>query len=257
MHNKKFNAYKSDVEIELSEPIEIPTGIDYAEKHRLLSSEPRRIGISRHGKPVYSCTVPENVFNPVGSMVPKRVVELILDGTIPVKKREVIDLGCGCGLIGLAAIMMNCQRVLFTDINPNVVSLREHPLLRTQDRVETQDVLSNESDKSWDTIIACPPSQALDRAAATDNYESGIFLSGDLISRIITQSARVLKPGGKFFLYVRLPHGNFMDAYSFLMQLCQHYDLNTMDLLDFATGKDFPYGDPDTDALFFSIEKPL
>lgn len=135
--------------------------------------------------------------------------------------------------------------------------MREHPLLRAQDRVETQDVLSNESDKSWDTIIACPPSQALDRAAATDNYESGIFLSGDLISRIIAQSARVLKPGGKFLLYVRLPHGNFMNAYSFLMQLCQHYDLNTMELLDFATGKDFPYGDPDTDALFFSIEKPL
>ncbi|KHD08660.1 hypothetical protein PN36_21415 [Candidatus Thiomargarita nelsonii] len=255
MRNKPFNAYKSNVTIELAKPLEIPTGITYAEKHQFLSSSARKIDVSYNGNQVYSCTVPQNVFNPYGSMVPRRVVELILDGTIAVKGRKVIDLGCGCGLIGLAAILMDCQQILFSDINPNVIPLQEHPLLREQDSVKVQDVLVNEPDESWDSIIACPPSQALDRAAATDNYESGIFLSGDLISRIMIDAARVLKPGGEFFLYVRLPHRNFMDCYPFMMQLNQHFDLSTMNMLDFATGKDFLYGDPDTSALFFSIKK--
>jgi len=255
MPNKKFNAYQSNVTIELAKPIDIPTGIAYAKKHQLLSSIERQIDVSYNGKQLYSCTVPQNIFNPYGSMVPRRVVELILEGTMQIKGRKIIDLGCGCGLIGLAAIMMDCQQILFSDINPNVIPLQNHPLLREQDSVKIQDVLVNEADESWDSIIACPPSQALDRAATTDNYESGIFLSGDLISRIILDAARVLKPGGEFFLYVRLPHRNFMDCYPFMMQLNQYFDLSTMNMLDFATGKDFPYGDPDTSALFFSIKK--
>jgi len=257
MPKKQFNAYKSNVTIELVEPLEIPTNITYAEKHQLLSSSARQIDVSYNGNHVYSCTVPKNVFNPYGSMVPRKVVELILDGTMSVKGRKVVDLGCGCGLIGLAAILMDCQQILFSDINPNVMPLQKHPLLREQDSVKVQDVLVNEADESWDSIIACPPSQALERAAATDNYESGIFLSGDLISRIIIDAARVLKPGGEFFLYVRLPHRSFMDCYPFMMQLNQYFDLSTMNMLDFATGKDFPYGDPDTSALFFSIKKML
>ncbi len=254
---KNFNAYKSNVTIDLAEPLEIPTGITYAEKHEFLSSSARQINVGYNGNQVYSCTVPKNVFNPYGSMVPRRVVELILEGTMPVKGKKIVDLGCGCGLIGLAAVLMDCQQILFSDINPNVISLQEHPLLREEDRVKVQDVLVNESDESWDSIIACPPSQALDRPAATDNYESGIFLSGDLISRIMSDAARVLKPGGEFFLYVRLPHRHFMDCYPFMVQLNQHFDLSTMNMLDFATGKDFPYGDPDTSALFFSIKKRL
>jgi SAM-dependent methyltransferase len=253
MLNKPFNAYKSNVTIELAESVEIPIGITYAEKHQFLSSSARQINISYNGNQVYSCTVPQNIFNPYGSMVSKRIVELILDGTIAVKGRKVVDLGCGCGFIGLAAIVMDCQQILFSDINPNVIPLQEHPLLREQDNVKVQDVLVNDSDESCDSIITCPPSQALDRPA--DHSESGIFLSGDLISRIVIDAARVLKPGGELVLYVRLPHGNFLDCYPFMMQLHQLFDLSSMNILDFATGQDFPYGNPDTSALLFSIKK--
>jgi hypothetical protein len=113
----------------------------------------------------------------------------------------------------------------------------------------------NESDGSWDLIIACPPSQSTDQQVTTDNYESGIFFNGDLISRIIVDSSRVLKPGGELFLYVRLPQRNFLGCYTFIQQLNQYFDLNTVNILDFATGKDFPYGDPETSALCFSIKK--
>lgn len=255
MLNKPFNAYKSNVTIELADPIEIPIGFTYAEKHQFLSSSARQINIFYNGNQVYSCTVPQNIFNPYGSIVSKRIVELILDGTIAVKGRKVVDLGCGCGFIGLAAIMMDCQQILFSDINPNVMPLQEHPLLREQDNVKVQDVLVNESDESWDSIIACPPSQALDRPADNSEYESGIFLSGDLISRIMIDAERILKQGGELVIYVRLPHGNFLDCYPFMMQLNQHFDLSSMNILDFATGQDFPYGNPDTSAVLFSIKK--
>lgn len=257
MLNKNFNAYKSNVIIKLTEPLDIPTHLTYAEKHQLLSASARQINISYNGRSVYSCTVPKDIFNPYGSIVPKRMVELILDETVSVQARQVIDLGCGCGLLGLASILKGCQQVLFTDINPHVTALQEHPLLRTVDTVKVQDILVNESDESWDLIIACPPSQPTEQQITADNYESGIFLGGDLISRIIADSSRVLKPGGELFLYVRLPQRNFLDCYTFIQQLNQHFDLNTMNILDFTTGKDFPYGDPETSALCFSIKKDL
>ena len=252
---QEFNAFHSHINIELAKFCDIPSNIDYSKKHELLSSVNREIHVSLDKKYLYSCDVPKHVFNPYGSLVPRRIVELIINGTIQTKGRKVIDLGCGCGLIGLAAILMEAQQILFSDINPNVITLQQHPLLRIQDEVKIQDILTNELTGSWDTIIACPPSQNLERDAITDNYESGIFLSGDLILRIMIDAARVLKPGGEFFLYVRLPHHNFMDCYPFMMQLNQYFDLSTMNMLDFAIGKDFTYGDPDTNALFFSIKK--
>jgi hypothetical protein len=120
MLNKNFNAYKSNVTIELAEPIDIPTHLTYAEKHRLLSASARQINISYNGRSVYSCTVPKDIFNPYGSIVPKRMVELILDETVSVQARQVIDLGCG--ILGLASILKGCQQVLFTDINPHVIA---------------------------------------------------------------------------------------------------------------------------------------
>jgi SAM-dependent methyltransferase len=247
-------AYQSDVTIELVEPFEMPEGLSYAEKHELLSSQDRDIRVAHKGEHKYTCTVPKHIFNPYGSMVPRRVVELVLDGAINVTGRRVVDLGCGSGFVGLSAILMGCEEIMFSDINPNVVPLREHPMLRPQDSVKVQDILVDEADNSWDAVIACPPSQRLHKAAQHDSYESGIFVSDDLIPRIIVDTARVLKPGGELSMYVRMPHRHFLDAYEFMQQLDQHFDLGTMNMLDFATGSDFPYGDPDTSALLFSIK---
>jgi predicted RNA methylase len=120
----------------------------------------------------YSCTVPKDIFNPYGSVVPKRMVELILDGTVLVQARQVIDLGCGCGLLGLASILKGCQQVLFTDINPHIITLQEHSLLREADTIKVQDILVNELDASWDLIIASPPSQPTEQQVTADNLNN-------------------------------------------------------------------------------------
>lgn len=50
-----------------------------------------------------------------------RMAELILDGTIDVHGKQILELGCGSGLAGIAAGMSGAESVLFTDYLPDAL----------------------------------------------------------------------------------------------------------------------------------------
>lgn len=50
-----------------------------------------------------------------------RLAELLLDTTIDVRGKEVLELGCGSGLAGIAAGMAGAESVLMTDYLPDAI----------------------------------------------------------------------------------------------------------------------------------------
>ena len=58
----------------------------------------------------FAFTVNAHVFNPIESIAGHKLVDLILSDQIEVADKNVIDLGCGSGVIGLCAIVKQAKR---------------------------------------------------------------------------------------------------------------------------------------------------
>ena len=147
-----------EVGITLTKPVNLPRFARYPRRKRILSSQDREIDVSFRGQKIFTVLVPKTIFNPFtedpnARTDAKYFVELIMTGVIDVKGKRVVDLGCGCGVIGLACIQTGATSVLFTDINPNIMALKDNPLLSDSDIMRVQDLLSEEEDAAYDAVI--------------------------------------------------------------------------------------------------------
>jgi len=195
------------VTIEMSHVPELPS--EYHEKHRVLSSCERHILVRHKGAAAFSTIVPAGIFNPYGGIAAHKLLELILDDVCAVWNRQVVDLGCGSGVIGLASILRGAKSVLFSDINPRVLPLRDHAMLRECDRVGVQDLLANETSGSHDLVIMSTPTNVADEVTsiASDSYESGILRTPDFFHRLVTDAHRCLRAGGMILFWIKIPIG--------------------------------------------------
>jgi len=217
-----------DIFIELVHSEEVSGQPNTKEFIKKLSSREREIVVDFKGKRILSLTVPKTVFNPYQTPAAPIIIDMIMKRIIDVKGKRVVDLGCGCGIIGLATSLMECARVLYTDINPNVVSIEEHELFREMDRVVIQDLCEKESGASHEMVIYSFPSLVVSKPIDWDSYESGIYRNPDFVSRIIRDVAKVLIPLGEFVFFYRIYPKEIDQFARLIAQLSHDFDMDSL-----------------------------
>lgn len=207
--------------------------LDYVGKHKTMSAKANIIDLFWQGKKMFAFTINEHVFNPTDSIVGHKLVDLVLSEKIDVAHKNVIDLGCGSGVVGLCAILRKANKVLFTDINPHIDGIQKHPFFRKTDQWQVQDVLSEVPDSSYDLVLALPPWMMVqdDRPIANDTFESGIFRTPKLYDRILAESGKVLVKGGELVIWLRIPIVGFESFVQLLSAAAKRFDLSSMGLL--------------------------
>ncbi len=204
---------------------------DYLNFHQELSSKNREITILYQDKSVFDVTVPTGVFNPYGGIAAQAFMSGILSGIVDVKDKRVLDLGCGCGVIGLCCILQESQKVVFSDLHPNITMVGEHPLIRPQDEVKVQDLCAGEQDNSYDIAFMPFPSRSIERPIDPSSYEMGILRNDDLVFRAIEQVGSVLSPQGEFVFFYRVFNDRFPLYLEVMSKLAEKFDLTTLKLL--------------------------
>ena len=152
-----------------------------------------------------------------------------------VRKRTVLEIGTGSGLVALCCLHAQATRVVATDVNPNALKNARYnaEMLELLDRLETRRVLLEDSsafavlhtDERFDLIISNPPwedqhPQSIDEFAL---YDHGFKLLDSLLSQL----AKRMNPGGKALL----AYGN-VTAIRKAIELGRKYDLNVRVLDD-------------------------
>jgi len=221
---------------------------DYLLFHEELSSKDREITILFQDKPIFDVLVPKGVFNPYGGIAAQAFMSGVLNQLINAQGKRTLDLGCGCGVIGLCCILQDSSKVVFSDLHPNVTPLKNNPLIRSQDEVKVQDLCAEEKDESYDLAFMPFPSRSIDRPINTDSYEMGILRNDDLVFRAIEQIGRVLAPSGEFVFFYRVFNNLFPLYLEVMSKLAVHFDLSTLKLLWYV-----PEGDGH--GLLLSVKK--
>ena len=210
-----------------------PVPSDYVLKHKAMSSKTVLLDLLWHDKKQLAFTVNEHVFNPIESIVGHKLIDLVLSGKIDVADKSVIDLGCGSGVVGFCAITRKAKKVLFTDINAHIAGIQNHPLFRKCDEWQVQNVLADTPDSSYDVVLVLPPWMIMKegRQIASDTFESGIFRPANLYGQIVSDSGRVLKPGGQLVIWLRLPLASFESFIDLLTVAAVKFDMTSAALL--------------------------
>lgn len=175
----------------------------------------------------------EQVFNPVESIAAHKMVDLIFSEHIRVAGKAVVDLGCGSGVVGLAAVMRQAKKVFFTDINPHIQGVEDHPLFRDEDEWMVQNILSDVPENSYDTVLALPPAMEVldDKEIADDSFEVGIFRHADFYIQLMADAGRVLKPGEQLVVYLRIPLSSFPSFIQLKASAAEWFDMKSASLL--------------------------
>ena len=147
-------ARQTDVNIESLTNDSPPTTLKELEA---LSAKESAVAVNYRGERLFSLTVPKTIYSPLGSKGAKQLIDLIMKEEIKVAGKRVVDLGCGSGIIGLCTALKESRSVLFTDINPAIRAIAQHPLFRVSDRVTVEDLCENEEASSVDLVMMSIP----------------------------------------------------------------------------------------------------
>ncbi len=258
-----MSSFESDVSLRLKQPLEMDHHLTYSQRSQLLSEQDRELEALYKGQPILETLAPRHVFNPLSGPAAAKLMECILTGEVDVRGQRVVDLGCGCGVIGLSCIVRESDSILFTDINPNIEPLKRHPMLRPGDEVKIQDCLTGEAVGSRDVVICSVPTAAVPegREVRMDRFESGILCPPGFVEVVLEQAARVLVNGGTLLMWLKVSHRGVMPYHGFMMKLSSLFDLSSMKIhvhqrdQEMKSDYDDP-GDPlDSSCLICSIRK--
>lgn len=202
-------------------------GGDYVLKHKVASSRNRVADVVWRKKTQFALRINAQVFNPTESIVAHKLIDLILTEKILVKGKQVIDLGCGSGVVGFSAILRNASEVLFTDISPHIRGIEDHPLFRECDKIQVQNILSDVPDTSYDCVLAIPPAMESKAGQSIDSssFESGLFRPEKFYHSVISDAARVLRPEGQLVIWLRIPLESFPTFLDILASAAQWFDM--------------------------------
>jgi release factor glutamine methyltransferase len=164
-------------------------------------------------------TVRPTVFHPRYFMSSERFAEFV--GTLDLRRKHVIDVGTGTGILAIAAARSGAETVLATDINPNaVLSVPENARANGVGRrimTVCMDLLSAfVAAPLFDVIIANVPKHTDEpRDVADRGWHGGP--GHCYITPIFDQAYERLKPNGR--LYVMLSSHSDLDLLENAMKL--------------------------------------
>ena len=113
---------------------------------------------------------------------------------IGVKNKEILDVGCGYGLIGIILKEFGAKYVLMIDINKRAVRLaKENIKLNRIESVEVKrgDFLEMIPEKKFDIVVCNPP----------------IHMGKDIVIDITKKTKEWLKDNGVFLMVIMTRHG--------------------------------------------------
>ena len=175
---------------------------------RRLSGEPLQYVLGEwefYGLPFY---VDETV------LIPRPDTETLVETALKLltdERRDVLDLCCGSGCIGIALAATGGAHVTAADVSADALTMTERNARRNGVSVRTvQSDLFESVEGTFDLIVSNPPylSQAdMDARDASLRFEPALALYGgedglDFYRRIATDYRRYLKPGGTLLLEI-------------------------------------------------------
>lgn len=125
--------------------------------------------------------------------------------SVPLGAR-VLDLGCGCGMQGLAAAMRGASEIVFADVNPKALENAKRNAELNQQAIGREkkfffvqsDLFSNLKNESFDCIVFNPPyvpSGSKKKWVETDGGHHG----REVLDRFLKEFPAFLKPSGIVF----------------------------------------------------------
>ena len=217
--------HTTDLRITMPDPVSRGK-MSFEDYHETLSAKPRTISVSYQNRHLFEITIPPSVFNPVISRSTKALADVVLKEDIPVTGRRFVDLGCGCGIIGLAAAAEKSPAsILYTDINPNIDFLKSHPKFRSDtDRVAIQSFCDQEQDNSADIVVFSIPSRLKDQKPADQSVKAAYSRDLQFIPVMLKNISRILAPGGHFVFWYGIHPGQIHFFSEFIILLGHYFD---------------------------------
>ena len=211
-------------------------GISYSQRADLFSAQQMTLLFSHADHPLFEVTVPQGGFNPYTGPIAGKFVELILHSDIMVENKSVIDLGCGSGNIGIAAILMGAARVLFSDVMPDYLDLiRTNSVVAGRNGANNhgfvcQDILRQtladpNNVGAFDLITISTPT-FIDGQHDEAAQCPGVFQSSRFLDELIAQASRALNAAnGQLVVWLMLNDFSGENFIRFLHRFKGYFDI--------------------------------
>ncbi len=185
-----------------------------------------------------SLIVLSSVFRPDKSYLGSYLAQVLSDKKDLYKNKTVLDLGCGCGLLGIICLLKGAKKVYFSDINPEAVKnskLNTISLDLNNSSFNRGNLFDGLSKKcKFDVIIFNSPTIS---GLPSDMIEAAFIREDNLILEFYKHFPQYLKKGG----FVIMPGSTKFDRKAEPINLSKQFDYISYILDKRYGGKDYKY----------------